>query len=116
MKLTGIVMVKIDGVLMRSEPGAELSMGGFRRPPHTGHKVYGHHEEVVHAEVKFTTFHAGGDDLRGLGDKVDATLEFETDTGDTYVVREAWCAEPPVLTGGEGKVAWVFYGQPAELM
>jgi hypothetical protein len=116
MKLTGIVTIKVDGEIMRSKEGAKLSLGGKERTAQTGNKVYGFTEKLVPSMCEFTLAHAGGDDLIGLQNSVDTTLEFETDTGDTYMIRDAFSTKPAELTGGEGDVAMEFSGQPAELL
>ncbi len=114
-QVTGIVFVKIDGELQRSKEGAKLILGGKERTAQTGYKVYGFSEKVVPATVEFTLAHVGGDDLEGLQNKVDSTIEFETDTGDTYLVANAFSTKPAELTGGEGDVALEYMGDPAEL-
>ena len=115
-KVTGIVYVKIDGELMRSKEGAKLMMGGYERTPSVGHGLYGYSEKFVPATIEFTMAHVGGDDLLGLQAKVDSSLLFETDTGDTFVVNNAFATKPLELTGGEGDVAMEYAGQPAELV
>lgn len=115
-QITGIVYVKLDGQLMRSEPGARLKLGGKQRTARVGHSVYGFSEAVVQAEVEFTMLHVGGDDLIGIQNKVDSTLEFITDTGDTYLVSGAFCVNPAEIAGGEGQVPWIFHGNPAEVV
>lgn len=115
-QITGIVFVKVDGALQRSKEGAKLTMGGKERTAQVGHSVYGYAEKVVPAVVEFTLAHVGGDDLIGLQNKVDSTLEFETDTGDSYLVANAFCTKPAELTGGEGDVAFEFNGDAAELV
>ena len=90
-------------------------LGGRERTAQVGHKVYGFSEKVVPSTVEFTLAHVGQDDLEGLADKTDATIEFETDTGDTYLVANAFSTKPPELTAGEGDVAMEYQGDPAEL-
>jgi hypothetical protein len=114
-QVTGIVYLKIDGALQRSKEGAKLSLGGKERTPQVGHSVYGYSEKVVPATLEFTLAHVGGDDLIGLSNKIESTLEFETDTGDIYMVRNAFCTKPAEITGGEGDVSFEFAGDPAEL-
>jgi len=114
-QVTGIVYVKVDGELQRSKEGAKLTLGGKERTAQVGHSVYGYSEKVVPSMVEFVLAHVGGDDLIGLQNKVDSTIEFETDTGDTYVVANAFSTKPAEITGGEGDVAMEFQGDPAEL-
>ncbi len=115
-QVTGIVLLKIDGELQRSKDGAKLNIGGKERTPQTGHSVYGFSEKVVPATLEFTLAHTAGMDLRGLSDKTASTLEFQTDTGDNYLVRNAFCTNPADLTAGEGDVSLQFAGDPAELV
>lgn len=115
-QITGIVRLKIDGELQRSKDGAKLGLGGKERTPITGHSLYGYSEKVVPATVEFVLAHTAGLDLRGISDKVESTLEFETDTGDTYLVRNAFCTNPAELEGGEGNTPLKFAGDPAELI
>lgn len=114
-QVTGIVFVKIDGELVRSKEGAKLTLGGKERTAQVGHSVYGFSERVVPSQVEFTIAHTAGFDLIGTQDKINSTLEFETDTGDIYIVRDAFATRPADLTGGEGDATFEFQGQPAEL-
>lgn len=113
-QVTGIVTVKIDGTLVRSKDGASLDFGGFERTMQTGYKVYGYTQKVAPSVLTFTLAHVGGDDLVGLAAKVDSTIEFITDTGDTYIMKSAVCTKPAKLTGGDGDAEFEFQGEPAE--
>ena len=113
MQITGIIFVKVDGALQQSLPGAKLSLGGKERTMVTGHKVYGYTEKVVPATGTFEIAHKAGLDLVALQAKVDSTLEFISDTGDTYMVRNAVCTKPTELAE-EGKSPFEFSGDPAE--
>ena len=113
-QVSGIVFVKIDGAVQRSKPGAKLMMGGVERTAIIANgKVVGFAEKGVAATVSFTLAHKGGDDLIALQDSIDSTLEFETDTGDTYVVSPAFASKPAELSDGEGDVAFEFQGPKA---
>jgi len=114
-KVTGIVFIKVDGALQRSEEGASLELGGFEREARTGHSVYGPSEKVVASVITFTTAHVGGDDIIDLQNKTEATLEFETDTGDTCMIRNAFSTKPAKLTGDGGGAEFEFMGDPAVL-
>lgn len=113
MQVTGIVKVYLNGSLQRSKEGAKLVMGGKERTPVTGHSVYGYAEKVVHATIEATLAHTADVDLEELRDLVDATVKFETDTGLSYLINNAFMTKPPELTGGEGDVAIEMAGDPA---
>lgn len=114
-QVTGIVFIKVDGDLLRSKEGAKLTLGGKERTAQTGHSVYGFSEKVVPSQLEFTIAHTGGDDLEGLQNKTNSNIEFQTDTGDIYIIRRAFSTRPADLTGGEGDATFEYMGQPAEL-
>ena len=112
-KVTGIVYIKINGELLESMPGATLEFGGVEREPVITTRVAGYTEKVKEAMVSCKIAHTADTDLPKIGETVDSTLEFECDTGTTYVVSNAWLAKPPKLSGdGEG-VELEFMGEPA---
>lgn len=112
-QVTGIVKIFVNGSLQRSKEGAKLSFGGKERTAQTGHEVYGFSEKVVPASIEFTLAHLSGDDLPGLSDTTGAEVKFETDTGVSYVITNAFTTKPVELTGGEGDVAVEMMGDPA---
>jgi len=113
-KVTGIVKVYIDGQLQRSKEGAKLMLGGRERTPVVGHSVYGYAEKVAPSQVDFTLADMADTDLIQLRDKVDSTVRFETDTGKSYLIANAFVSTPPEITGGEGDVTVTMMGDPAE--
>ena len=112
-QITGIVRVKVDGALLRSKEGAKLNIGGKEREAQTGHAVYGYSEMVVPSSVECTIVHDADTDLIELGNITGATLEFETDTGKTYIIKNAFVTKPPELSGGSGETPLEFNGEPA---
>ena len=54
-------------------------------------------------------------DLAALRDIDNATLIVELDNGHTWIVRNAYAAEPPSFSQ-DGKAKVTFQGPPAELM
>lgn len=112
-QVTGIVKVYVNGSLQRSKEGAKLILGGFERTAQVGYAVYGYSEKVAPAQVEFTLAHTADTDLVELSELVDATVKFETDTGASYLIANAFVTKPPELTGGEGDVAMEMQGDPA---
>lgn len=116
-QLLGRAYVKIDGAVLRSNTGAKLDVGGVVRSAVVGNQVHGYAESVKEATVECEISLAKGDSLEGLRNTAGATITFECDTGQTYVVRDAWLQDPPVMTEGEGgKIPLTFGGQPAEAL
>jgi hypothetical protein len=113
-QLNGIIFIKLDGGLVQSLPGAKLNLGGYERTLITGHSVYGYTQKLVPSSGTFELAAGAGTDLLGMQNKVNATLEFQADAGDTYIVRNAVCTKPTELADGEGKSPYEFQGPPAE--
>lgn len=115
-KLTGIVTVKVNGSPLRSKPGASLKVGGkIKKAESDANGFIGHSvEEIKPAEVKCTLLHAGDTDLITLQNIEDATVVFETDTGQSYLVRGAATEGEVEMKGKEVDIT--FTGQPAELV
>lgn len=114
-QLLGRAYIKVDGDLLRSNTGAKIDLGGVMRGAVVGNQVHGYSESVKEATVECEISLAKGDNLEKIRNIADATVTFECDTGQTYIVRQAFLTEPPVVTEGEGgKIALKFAGQPAE--
>lgn len=102
MKVTGRVFINVAGRgRLRSRPGAELNTGGVNREEVVGDdSVHGFREEIVAPTIECEISHTGNDDLLDLNNIVDDSVAFETDTGQTYIMQEAWLAEPANLRDG----------------
>ncbi len=112
-QVTGIVKLFVDGKLLRSKPGAKLKVGGKKRDFVSGHRVYGFTEEVVPSELDCTLAHMADTDVVELSNLKDVTLRFETDTGQTYSVKDMATTEPCELASG-GDLSLKMMGSPAE--
>ncbi|MCY1292015.1 Phage tail tube protein [compost metagenome] len=118
-QMFGKAYVRVDGETLRTLPGASLDAGGMERSPVKGsQEVYGFSEAVLESTIECEIAIAAGDDPVALHNRItNATVTFECDTGQTYMVRQAFSATPPKMTeGGDGgKVPFKLIGQPAEL-
>ena len=117
-QLLGRAFIRANGNLLRSETGARIDLGGTVRSAVVGDvAVHGYAEQLKPAQVQCELALARGDELAGIRDLVDATVTFEADTGQVYIVREAFVTETLTITAGAGgKIAVTFEGQPAEEM
>jgi hypothetical protein len=114
MKFTGICYIKIDGVLQESKEGAKLALGGMGRTPQFSNgAVVGYTEKPKEATIEATFLDGPNSDLRELSDIAGVTVEFETDSGVSYIVREAFVTEPVELTAGDGEVSVKMAGKAA---
>ncbi len=112
----GKAFIKADGKLLETMPGAKIDLGGVTRDVVIGaNAVHGYAEKIKEPMVECEISLGVDATLKDLAAITDATITFECDTGQVYVVRNAWLAEPPVLTEGEGgKVPLKFVGITAE--
>lgn len=114
-QLLGRAFIRSDGNTLRSNSGAKIDLGGIVRSPVVGNQVHGFSESIKEAMVECELSLAKGDSLEAYRHIAGAIITFECDTGQIYVVRDAWVVDPPVITEGEGgKIPLKFAGQPAE--
>jgi Phage tail tube protein len=116
MQVLGRAYIKANGELLRSVEGAKIDLGGVTREAVIGAAgVHGYAEKTKEATVECEIALAAGDSLEKFRQMTDVTVLFECDTGQTYVVRNAWLSEPPVVSEGEGgKIPLKFLGPQAE--
>lgn len=112
----GKAFVKANGKMLRSMPGAKLDLGGMERAVVKGSSaVHGYSESIKESSLECEIALARGDKLEDLRNLTDATITFECDSGQTYVIRDAFIVDTLSLSEGEGgKVPVKFAGQPAE--
>lgn len=118
MQRLGKAFIKADGSLLESMPDAKIDIGGVERPTINGaNAVLGYAEKVKEATVECEIAVGPDTSLATIAGWNNVTVTFECDTGQVYIVRNAWLVEPPVATAGEGgKVPLKFAGPPAEEM
>jgi hypothetical protein len=113
-QVTGIVYIQVDGKQLRSKEGASMDPGGYERTPiMAADKLVGPAEKPVPAMVEATIAHTADTDLIEMSNWTGATLTFETDTGVSYLIANAFTTKPCKVTGGEGDVELEMCGEPA---
>lgn len=114
-QLIGQVKIKVDGETLGSKPGATLEIGGANRTAQPGdHDASAFSVETMPSKVTATLLMKRGVSLTAIRDMDNVTITFEADNGKTWIIRNAYSADAPVLTaGGEGANV-VFQGPPAE--
>lgn len=114
-KKFGRATVRVDGKVYDTEKGSTLDPGGVKREARPGSNTTGGFtEELVPSKLEATVLFGEGDSIAEINKIAGATITFECDTGQTYIVRDGYSAEPVQLTGGEGKAKVVFMGSAAE--
>lgn len=118
MKRLGKAYIKIDGDLLETNSGAKIDLGGTVRTSVVGNNsVHGFSESIKESSLECEISVGPETSLDALRNIEDATITFEADTGQTWIIRNAWLTEPPAVGDGEGgKVALKFAGPPAEEM
>ncbi len=114
--LAGKAYIRVDGALLRTNPGATIDCGGHERSPvKSTWGLHGYSEMVKEATLECEFSVAAGEPIASYGEITNATIMFEADTGQRLVIREAWASEPVTATEGDGgQVSVKFMGQPAE--
>ena len=114
----GKAFIKWDGKLLESMPDAKLDLGGVTRTPVTGaNAVLGFSEKVKESTIECEISMSAETRLAELAAIKDATITFECDTGQTYIIRNGFLIDPPSATAGDGgKVPLKFSGPAAEEM
>lgn len=115
-KMTGICFIDINGSRIRSKPEAKFSPGGPIRESIMD--VNGHNgqatTEIKPGEVKFTIPHGNDVDIVALQALDEVPVTFQTDSGQTYLIRAAGVTDAIELSGREIEVT--MSGAPAELV
>lgn len=101
-KLLGRAVIKVDGAELLSKEGAKLNVGGVQRVTVVGNKVHGYAEKVVPASIECAISVDGRTNLSQLAKMENVTVLFACDTGQQFVLRNAWLTDPPEMTAGEG--------------
>jgi hypothetical protein len=104
-QLTGKATVYVDGDRIEMENGAKANPGGISRQfERHGGRTYGREEEVP-PSVEGNILHTKDTDVVALGQIDGATVIFETDTGQRYVMRGASIESPVEIDASSGKSA-----------
>lgn len=101
-QVTGRVFITVNGSRLASHPGAKLNLGGVSRTGVAGDTgVHGYSEKTEIPFIECTISHKADTDLVALAAWANETAVFQTDTGQTHLLRNAWQAKPPELSKGE---------------
>lgn len=113
-KLTGIATIRVDGKEYSTEKGATLNPGGPKRTPKTsGNRVF-YTEERVPPSIQATALHSEDVDIIEVGNIVNATVLFECDNGQDYMLTGAFVTDPAELNSGEGNFPLNITGRTCE--
>lgn len=102
-QLTGKAYIDVPGFgRLRSKAGAKLNTGGFTRETKTSDSgVEGFTEEIAEPSIECTIIHEPTLSITDLNNIRNANITFQTDTGSSWVLMEAWLVDPTELSTGE---------------
>jgi hypothetical protein len=113
--LTGRAFITVAGRRLASKEGAKLGLGNMERTGVLGDAgVLGYQEKPSIPYVECTIVHDAGTSLTEFANMIDVVVSFDTDTGKSFVIRNAWNAK--VLEMDKGEVALRFEGMSCEEM
>lgn len=107
MKYQGIARIRANGTEYPTAEDATLDIGGFTRQTVKGARVYGYQETPTEATMECKVFNTAGVDVMDIKNMTDATIEFETDIGQTYLLANAWVVDAVTLTA-KGEISVKF--------
>jgi hypothetical protein len=115
-KYLGRAFIRINGVTIPSLPGsAKLNPGGVERTAVNGDFGFlGYTEKPVNGEIECEIAVGADTDLAALNKTTDATVTFEGDTGQVWIMRNAALASPVAVQSGDGKASLKFIGSKVE--
>lgn len=114
-RVTGQCRVKADGDIFETDGTSTLELGGTTREPVSGDYQAGAFKEVEkESKLEATILVKRGTRLAYLREIDNATVTMETDTGQTYLIRNAYVAEVVSFNSADGKAKVTFMGPPAE--
>ena len=103
-KVAGIATIRVDGQEFPTERGATLNPGGVNRNTKmAGRRVF-YNEEPVAPTLSATVLHIEDLDIIEIGKIRDATVLFECDNGQDYMLTGAFVTETAELNSGEGQI------------
>jgi hypothetical protein len=115
-QLTGKATVYVDGTKMEMERGAKANPGGISRTFERHHgRTYALEGEAA-PSVEGSILHTKDTDAQAISAIDNATVIFECDTGQKYVMRGASIENPIDIDGGSGKSPIKLVGDSFEKM
>ena len=97
----GVAFIRVNGMELESMEGASFIPSGITREEVTGSRVYGWKGKPRAAKVECKIPGGGPIGLDEIIDWENITVEFQADTGETWMLANAWQADEPKNDGGE---------------
>ncbi|MEZ5709727.1 MAG: phage tail tube protein [Blastomonas sp.] len=114
-KVTGQSRITADGEVLPTDGSSTLEPGGVTRESVIGdYDASSFRETPAPSKLECTLLVKRGRSITSIQAIDNATVVTEADTGQTWIMRNAYVAEAVSLSTSEGKVRVVFMGPPAE--
>jgi len=115
-KFLGRATITVDGIELQSKPGASIDIGGPKRSPITlDSGAVGFSEEPMPSQVDCEIVMDKDTRLAAMRDWDDVTISFACDTGQRYIIANAFSLNPPKATAKDGgAIPLTFNGPPAQ--
>ncbi len=111
----GRAVIAYDGKTLDAMPGASIDLGGIARKPVNTMYQTGYSEERKHAVVECEIPVSKDTPDAEIAAIVNATVTFRADTGQTWMVRNAFCEDTLKLSAKDGGgMKLKLAGDPAE--
>lgn len=94
------VTIRSNGHEYPTLEGGTFTLNGMTREDVTGSQVYGYTETATAAMISVQVPANYQTDFEDINNQTDVTIEVELDTGQIYVMSNAWNVTPVALTGG----------------
>ena len=112
-KLWGQTTITVDGDQLLTEGKSSIEVGGAVRTSVEADNQAGFFTTATKpSKVECTVLVGAGTSLVALQAIENATIVFECDTGQTYIISNAWVGE--AVSASEGKAKLTLMGPPAE--
>lgn len=112
--VTSRITVKANGEILLTRRGFTFRKGGIQRAAVNGDSgLHGYTEEAMGARLTGNVTATEKSELDSY-DVTDATIQIETNTGQTYVMRNAFMTDLPELDTDQGQFGVAFEGPEAE--
>ncbi|NNV20651.1 hypothetical protein EHE22_09455 [Ochrobactrum pseudogrignonense] len=101
-QVLGIVDIIWRGRNIPVEKGAKIKVGGIKNNAVTYGRKVARAQEFEGSEVTATTNLEKGQRYGNLWDEGEGELQVACDTGQTFIINDAFLTDHPEITGGEG--------------
>ncbi|MEM7424175.1 MAG: phage tail tube protein [Pseudomonadota bacterium] len=102
MQIFGRATITLNGQVLESKDGASIDPGGLTNETSSSDQGHNYAQSLRPAMVKCSIQMTAGLSLADLNDANNVTIQFQCDTGQTYVLANAWRVGDLNATGGSG--------------